>query len=85
MARLPHTIIYKFYGIGIPKSRAIKYLTLRLRTQKSHIENHSLVLTFTGNKQHHAGILLLSLFCWIRNFCSVKNPWFNSLEETETI
>lgn len=83
MARLPNKITYKFYGIGIPKARAIKYLTLRLRTQELHVEKGSLMMTFTGRKQQHSGILLLKLLCWIHGFCSAKGQWVNTVEETE--
>ena len=83
MAKLPNKITYKFYGAGIPQSYAIKFLTLRLRMQKLHVEKKSLVMTVTGRKQRHAGILLLKLLCWIHGFCGAKSQWFDMVEETE--
>ena len=83
--KLPNKITYKFYGMGIPKRRAVKFLTLRIRTQKSHIENNSLFMTFTGNKKRHAGILLVSLVGWLRAFCNAKSQWLYMLEESETV
>lgn len=86
MARLPDIIHYKFYGPGIPKSRAIKWMTVHnIKTQASHIDRkkHVLVMNFTMRKQRHAGILLLKLALWLHRFASAKEPWFKTLETTE--
>jgi hypothetical protein len=71
--------------MGIPKSRAVKFLTLWIRSQKSHVENANLIMSFTGRKQQHAGMLLLKLADSIHAFCNVKTKWFDTVEETETI
>lgn len=83
MARLPHTIIYRFYGKGVPKSRAIKFLTVRLRSQSCDVKDHSLIMTLVGHKQRYFGTLLARLLGGIYKFCDAKSPWFDTVTETE--
>lgn len=84
MARLPNKIVYKFYGLGIPESRAVKFLTVCLRSQRCSIEKGSLVISLTGRKQRHIGILPLKLLCWIHSFGNAKHHWFDTVEEAWT-
>ena len=82
MARVSENIRYKFYGCGIPRSKAITFITLyNIKFSESRIENRALVMNMTAHKQRHFGFLLIKFSVWLWDFCGIKGQRFACIEE----
>lgn len=82
MTRLPRKVTYRFYGCGIPKSRAIRFMTIAdMKARFSHVENKNAIMRISCHRQQHPGILLLRFLGWLHEFCDAKQAWFDWTEE----
>jgi len=81
MAKLPKNIIYKFYGLGIPKDRAVKFLGVYNLRYSDSVEGGKYIIHLSGHKKRFAGSLLLRLAIWLQSFTSIRNRLLTVVEE----
>ena len=77
MARIPENVTYKFYGCGIPQSRAITFMSIHsVKVSGPYRKDGRAIVDLACRKQRHAGILLLKLMAWFFVFCSIRQRRF---------
>ena len=73
MAKIPENVIYRFYGCGIPKQRAIKFVTMHnIKASAPYMEKGRLIVNICAQKQRHTGVLLLKFAEWLFGFCGIR-------------